>query len=294
MWGCHWRRRSPRRAAACTWSTSTKPRSRRSVRGESYIEDVPSAAGGRAELGGQADRRHRLRRDRRLRRDPDLRPHPALGQPRARPLDPGVGNPGDRPAPARRAPGGARVDHLPGHHPRDRAPDPGGGWAGRRPRLQPGDVARADRSRPHRLHRQDHTQDRRRADPGLRRARAGAVRRLHRDARSGLVVRRRRADQAAREHLSQRQHRPRQRAGDAVRADGSGRLGGRRRGRHQAVWVHALHARPRPGRPLPARRPVLPVVARPPVRLRRPSSSSWPARSTSRCPTTAQSGSRRR
>ena len=81
--------------------------------------------------------------------------------------------------------------------------------------------------------------------PGLRRARAGTVRRLHRDAGAGLVLRRRRADQAAREHLSQRQHRPRQRAGDALRADGSRRLGGCRRRRHQAVWVHAVLPRAR-------------------------------------------------
>ena len=105
--------------------------------------------------------------------------------------------------------------------------------------------------------------------------------------------RRRRAGQAAREHLPQRQHRAGQRAGDAVRPPGPERVGGRRRGRHQAVRLHAVHARPRPGRPLHPDRPLLPVLARARSSTSRPSSSSWPARSTRTCPTTAPSGSTR-
>ena len=55
----------------------------------------------------------------------------------------------------------------------------------------------------------------------------------------------------------------------------------------QAVRLHALRARPRDGRPLPAGRPVLPDLEGARVRHGRPSSSSSPARSTSRCPTSA-------
>ena len=69
--------------------------------------------------------------------------------------------------------------------------------------------------------------------------------------------------------VPQRQHRVRQPARPAVRADGPRCLGGHRRGGDQAVRVHALHARPRGRRPLHPGRPVLPVVARPRVRLRR-------------------------
>ena len=48
---------------------------------------------------------------------------------------------------------------------------------------------------------------------------------------------------------------------------GHRRLGGRRRGRHEAVRVHALRPRPRHGRPLPAGRPLLPRVQGPRARL---------------------------
>ena len=100
-----------------------------------------------------------------------------------------------------------------------------------------------------------------------------------------------RDDEAAREHLPLGQHRARQRAGDPGRPDGDRHLGGRRRRLDQALRVHALRARPRDGRPLPARRPVLPDAGAPASFTCRPSSSSSPARSTSRCPTTASSGS---
>ena len=76
-----------------------------------------------------------------------------------------------------------------------------------------------------------------------------------------------RDDQAAREHLPLRQHRARQRARRALRADGDRRLGGRGRRGHQALRLHALRARPRDGRSLPARGSVLPLVQGPRVRL---------------------------
>ena len=52
-------------------------------------------------------------------------------------------------------------------------------------------------------------------------------------------------------------------------------------------------ARPRPGRALPARSTRSTCPGAPASSTSRPSSSSWPARSTSTCPTTAPSGSRR-
>ena len=84
-----------------------------------------------------------------------------------------------------------------------------------------------------------------------------------------LVARRRGARQASRERLPQREHRTGEPARAAVRADGSRRLGGHRRGRHEAVRVHALHAGARRRCPHPGRS-LLPRVAGPRVRLRRP------------------------
>ena len=83
-----------------------------------------------------------------------------------------------------------------------------------------------------------------------------------------------RAHQAAREHLPPREHRAGQRAGDVRPRPGHRRVGGHRRRLHQAVRLHALHPRPRRRRPLPADRPVVPVVAgravaRPDVPVRR-------------------------
>ena len=91
-------------------------------------------------------------------------------------------------------------------------------------------------------------------------------------------ARARRAGEAAGERLPVGEHRAGQRAGDAVRAHGHRRVGGRGRGRHQALRVHALQPGPGDGRPLPARRPVLPGLEGARVRASRPSSSSSPAR----------------
>ena len=66
-----------------------------------------------------------------------------------------------------------------------------------------------------------------------------------RHARARLGARDGRAREAAREHLPLGQHRAHERDGDALRPHGRRRLGGRRRGRHEAVRLHALHARAR-------------------------------------------------
>ena len=96
---------------------------------------------------------------------------------------------------------------------------------------------------------------------GVRRAGEGALRgRLRRGARR-VLPRGGRADEAAGEHLPLGQHRAGQRAGDAHRPHGDRHLGGGRRRRHQAVRVHALRARSRDGRALPAGGSLLPVLA---------------------------------
>ena len=114
---------------------------------------------------------------------------------------------------------------------------------------------------------QDDAEDRRRPHAGLHRARGRALLEGDRHARARLGARDGRAREAAREHLPLGQHRAHERDGDALRPHGHRRLGGRRRGRHQAVRLHALHARPRPRRALHPARPVLPLVARAAVRL---------------------------
>src|SRR6185295_4915663 len=88
------------------------------------------------------------------------------------------------------------------------------------------------------------------------------VRRDHR----GLDAGGRRADQAARERLPLGEHRTRERAGDPVRPHGHRRVGGNGRGGDEAVRLHVLQAGPGHGRPLPARRPLLPGLARTRVR----------------------------
>ena len=156
--------------------------------------------------------------------------------------------------PARRA----RVHDLPRHDARaPRAAARGVGPARRRgllARLLP----RARRPRPHRLHAAQHAEGRRRAHARVHRARRRALRPRLRHARARLHPRGRRALQAAGEHLPLGQHRARQRDGDARRPHGHRHLGGHRRRGDQAVRLHALRPGPGHGRPLPARRPLLP------------------------------------
>ena len=156
------------------------------------------------------------------------------------------------------AAGGAGVDQLSGH-------DQGAAAAGaralrarRRRGLPPRLLAGADRPRPHRLHPAHHAEAGRRPDRGLHRARPRALRADLRRGRRALDPRGGGAREAARERLPLGQHRLRQRARPALRPARDRRLGGDRRGRDQAVRVHALRSRPGDGRALPAGRPLLP------------------------------------
>ena len=81
------------------------------------------------------------------------------------------GRAGDRRLAASRPAGGARIDHLPRHHPRGAAADPRVERPASRQRLPPRDVAGTDRSRPHRLDGAHHAQDRRWSDRCLHRTR---------------------------------------------------------------------------------------------------------------------------
>ena len=69
-----------------------------------------------------------------------------------------------------------------------------------------------------------------------------------------------------------------------LRPDGDRRLGGDRRGQDQAVRLPGVLPGPGPGRPLHPDRPVLPDLGGPQATGCTPGSSSWPARSTRRCP----------
>ena len=211
----------------------------------------------------------RLRRAPRGRRDPDRAPDAAVAAARARPPHPRLGRRADRvtaPAgPSRRA----RVHDVPGHDARAGAADPRGGQRaqGRRG-LPPRLLARARRPRPRGLDDEERAEGRRRHRRGARptrRLRSTAPRSTHVAPR--LLARGRRADEAAREHLPLGQHRARQRARAAVRPDGHRRLGGRRRGRDEAVRLHVVPAGAGPRRPLHPGRPVLPHLEGARVRL---------------------------
>ncbi len=112
----------------------------------------PSDVAGAARRAPAGNRR--LRRARRLRRGDPLRADAADSDSREPDLTylVDVGR-GARQGAALGPAGGARVDHLPGHHPRAPAADPRGLRPHRRQRLPPRLLAGADRPRPHRLHR---------------------------------------------------------------------------------------------------------------------------------------------
>ena len=123
---------------------------------------------------------------------------------------------------------------------------------------------------------------------------AGALRPRDRHRPPRLDARGGRADEAAREHLPLGQHRARQRARAPLRPDGHRRLGGRRRRRDEAVRLHAASSPARASAATASR------STRSTSRGRRAStastrgSSSWPARSTTRCRTSAARSSPRR
>ena len=105
--------------------------------------------------------------------------------------------------------------------------------------------------------------------PACTAAAAAVYRTARRHRPRGLGARVGRADEAAREHLPLGQHRARQRARSALRPDGDRRLGGRRRGRDEAVRLPVVPARPRARRALHPARPLLPLVEGARVRLLR-------------------------
>ena len=140
------------------------------------------------------------------------------------------------------------------------------GLDGRR-RVQRGLLAGADRSRAHRLHHAKHPEGGRRATAVCQERAVALYEQVCDHVVPGLDTRGRRAHEAARERLPLGEHRARERARDALRPHGDRHLGGRERGFDQALRLHALRARPGHGRPLPARRSLLPLLARARVRL---------------------------
>ena len=171
-----------------------------------------------------------------------------------------------RAGPAHRAP----VDDVPGHHDR---PVPRGHRAQRphgrhrlRPRLRAGtrEPGRSGQCQ------QGDPAAGRGGDARRHLARGGPAADHQRQRHRAHLARRRRAGEAARERLPQREHRVRQPARAAVRADGSRCLGGHQRRGHEALRLHEVHAGPGRRRALHPGRSVLPRVARPRVRLHRP------------------------
>ena len=198
----------------------------------------------------------------------------------------------------RRGPPAARpardppVHDVSGHHVGSVPGDPRGVGADRRDGLRPRLRARAREPRRPGERRADDPAPRGRAHAGRDGPCRPAPQPDQRPRRRADLARRRGDGEAAREHVPQRQHRVHQPARPAVRADGPRRVGGHRRRRDQAVRVHALHARPRRRRPLHPGGPVLPVVARPGVRLHRPLHRAARGTSTSRCRGTSSISSR--
>ena len=185
--------------------------------------------------------------------------------------------------------GRARVDDLPGHDrgaAAARSSKQSGSRAG--DRLLPRLLARAHRSRQPEVDVREHAEGRVGRRRRLARGGRGVLRRARRQGRAGRLDRRGRAREAAREHVPARQHRAGQRARDVRPRSRRRHLVGDRRRGHQAVRLHAVHARARRRRPLPARS------------TRRTSrggsnagsatgsaSSSSPTTSTAACPTTS-------
>src|SRR5438477_1515136 len=106
----------------------------------------------------------------------------------------------------------------------------------------------------HAQHAQGGRRDHRHMPPGRGRdLRAG-----DRAARARFVDRSGGAGQDPREHVSQREHRPRERNGDRVRQARRECVGGDRRRGHEAVRIHEVHPWPRRRRALHPARPALP------------------------------------
>ncbi len=159
----------------------------------------------------------------------------------------------------------------------------------------------------HRVDGGDDPEGRRRAHARVRAPGGARARVAHGDPRgrdAGLDARGGRDGEAAREHLPSGEHRSRQRARAALQSDGHRRVGGDRRGRHEAVRVRGLPPWHRSRRSLHPRRPAVPVVegarVRLPHRVHRPRRGHQPgdgrlrARSGARVRGSSGRGARRR
>ena len=255
-------------------------------RGESYILDVPTETGGRAwsrpancsattdfavlHPGGCGLH---------------LRAHPAAQDRRPRSV---LYRLRHRRAGAVRPPrhgGGARIEHLPRHHPRAGAAAPGrsqrpesrariSSWPSRRNGSTPA-ARTGPPSTPPRWWAA--------SPPACAEVAAAWYGQALQDGGAGLLGRSGRDGQAAGKHLPHDQHRPGQRTGDHVRPAGRGRVGSDRRRRHQALRLHEIHPRARPGRALHPDRPALPLLEDASRSTTTPASSNWPPRSTPTC-----------
>ena len=96
---------------------------------------------------------------------------------------------------------------------------------------------------------------------------------------------RRRDGEAAGEYLPHDQHRPGQRDGADVRRHGNQRVGSDRRGRHQAVRLHAVLSRARDWAATAFRSTRFIFRGRRSRRASRRASSNWPDTSTATCRT---------
>ena len=236
------------RASRSRASTSRRTRSTAVNRGESLHQGRPVGAGRGARRGGDAcEPTQRLRRAGGVRRRDHLRPHAPRARRRTRTSRWCVDAARAIAARLRARPArGPREHDLPRD---DRGADPahagGAGPHGGRGRSSwPSRPSASTRATP-----RFHTRNTPKIIGGVTPACTDVAQALyapgHRDGDSRLVDRHRGDGQAAREHLPQREHRPRERGGAHVRPPRGRRLGGDRRRGDQAVRLHALLSRAR-------------------------------------------------
>ena len=288
------RRARLRRTAACRGVLRGGPRGgrrrrghargrRRSRRGDSHIEDVPDET--LAAVAGSAARDDALRGPRQGGRRDRRGAHAAHPESRARPAAAVAARQRARRTCSRRAsswcssrpptPGTTRERSC-------RLLEESGLAAGRD--FYVAFSPERDRPGPHRLHAAHDPQGRGRADRRVPRARRRPVRDGLRRGGPGLDARGGRAHEAAREHLPLGQHRARQRAGDALRPHGHRRLGGRSTRRPPSRTGSCPSSRGREWAATACRSTPSTSPGGRASSTCRPSSSSWPARSTRRMP----------
>ena len=153
--------------------------------------------------------------------------------------------------------------------------------------LPPGLLTGARRPGAPRLHDEEHAEGRGRPHAGVHPRAAELYGALLRPRGRRRKPRGGRDDEAPREHLPRRQHRPRQRARDAVRPDEHRHLGGHRRRRRPSPSASCRSVRARASAATASRSTPSTSPGRPASSSSTPSSSSWPGRSTRRCPSSA-------